>query len=288
MLARKPDIKPDEGKIVWSKIPEFSIYFTGGSPIIPHVEHYLNNVMHEIRQKHCDDNSELAEEIDIFIAQEAIHANIHRRFNLHLRDSGYTELRQLSGDSAEHFRKLRKTRSLAFNAAFCAGFECQATFAARYIFETCEEFFEDAEPDGANLLLWHISEEFEHRASAHRAFHAVSNNYFTRVAGLMYAFYVIGGYFKRGEALMLKHYHRAEGFSRQEIQASKRRSRKLHIRLLTWMLPRISRILLPGYDPAKLHVPRQIEAAWKYYDTDQPLEHCFDVAAASRSSNYCP
>lgn len=282
MLARNPPIKPDEGKIVWSKIPEFSIYFNGGSPVIPHVEAYLNNVMLEIRKNHCDNNPELAEEIDIFIDQEAIHSTIHNRFNRHLYKSGYTDLKELSLDSVEDFRKLRKTRSLAFNAAFCAGFECLATFAARYIFEECGEFFEDADPDGANLLLWHVAEEFEHRATAHRAFHAVSNSYWLRMAGLFYAFYVIGGYFLSGEALMLKHYHQLEGLSKKEIKASKRRARGLYFRLLRWTLPRIIQIMLPWYDPAKLTVPKQVVAAWNFYEREAPLDECFDLAAASR------
>lgn len=275
MQVRSPDILSDQGELVWSRIPEFSLAYNGYSTVIPHVEYYLNNVMNRVKKQCEEENPELAENLDIFIRQEAQHAKTHKRFNQRMYDEGYEGLQELVEEVAADLKKFRETRSLAFNAAYCAGFESIATYDSQYLFNECDDFFEGAAPHGANLLLWHVAEEYEHRAVCHNAFAAVSGNYFLRIYGLLYAFWHVGGAFMRAEDLVLSHYCR--DMAEQERKQSRRRSRKLFWRQLRYVAPRMLRIFLPFYNPARLRVPSRIEAALRYYQDGDPIERRFDL-----------
>lgn len=263
LLTRAPDIAPDRGRLVWSPVAEFSIAYTGYSAIIPYVEHYLNAVMNRVRRQLQDKNPEFATTLADFVKQESTHARYHLRFNECLDRAGIDGLRTLIERIVTDLKTQLDTKSLAFNAAYCAGFESIATYDARYIFEECDEFLEGADASGANLLLWHVAEEFEHRSVCHDAFQAVSGNYFTRVGGLLYAFWHIGAAFVQAESLVLNHYQR--DLSPQERRASQRQSRRLFWRQLAYVAPRMLRIFSPWYDPSQLGMPPRIAAALRTF-----------------------
>lgn len=283
MYVRAPDIQPDLGQLVWSKTPEFSLAYNGYSVVIPHVEYYLNSIMNEVKSKHCENDPELKRVIDLFIKQEINHSRYHVRFNKRMYEAGFAGLQALVDEVSADLKRLRETRSLAFNVAYCAGFESIATYDAKYLFEECDEFFVDADPHGANLLLWHVAEEFEHRTVCHDAFHTVSGSYFTRMHGLFYAFWHIGGAFMRAEEIVLQHYRK--DMTGDQRKASKTRSKKLFWRQLRYVAPRMLKILLPWYDPAKLHVPPRVQVALDYFQTQGPLNERVELAD-SRSPAY--
>jgi len=265
MRARTPDIRPDEGTLVWSKVPEFALTYNGYSVVIPYVEYYLNSVIKRVRKEHCADNPTLAQELDVFIAQEANHAQYHARFNRRMFGQGIEGLEPLTERMVTDLKKQRAHRSLAFNVAYCVGFECIATFACRYIHERCDEFFQDADPHGANLLLWHVAEEFEHRAVCHNAFRQVSGNYFVRVGTLLYAFWHIWRAFKASGDLILDHHN--QGLTAADRRASQRRYQHVFWRQMRYVVPRMLRIVIPYYDPARLRVPKRIQAALDTYQS---------------------
>ena len=275
MLARKPDFRLDEGNIIWSRIPEFSMVYNSAGVIIPYVEHYLNKVIMEVMHKHCEGKPELKEDLDIFTVQEAIHASLHKQFNKRMFEAGFDELKPLIDEAVADLEQLRKTRSLAFNTAYCAGFETIATFGSKYLYEQCDDYLAGTEK-GSNLILWHVAEEFEHRAVCHDAFSAVSGNYFMRVYGLVYAFLHVGGFFRRSEAILLKHYWK--DLSAAERKTSQQRSNKIFWRQMFYLLPRMIRIVLPGYNPASLPVPPRVQAALDYFQTSEPITRRYDPA----------
>ena len=277
MIAREPDIALERGALVWSTVPEFALTYNAYSVVIPHVEHYLNGVINEVRRTLGPDQSELDRELAIFIRQEAQHARWHRRFNERMYAAGYECLKPLVEKLVAELKHQRSSRSLAFNVAYCAGFECIATFDARYIHEQCDRWFEGADAAGANLLLWHVAEEFEHRASCHRAFHAVSGSYLVRIHGLLVAFWHVGGAFVRAEKLVLERY--GQDLPAHERGRSRSRSRRLFWRQLAYVAPRMLRILLPWYDPARLPVPARIGAALQFFSADGAIERRFDPSA---------
>ena len=268
MYVRAPDIRPQEGPLMWSKTPEFCMAYNAYSVVIPYVEYYLNNIMNQVRKKHCADNPELAEALTTFVQQETNHARYHVRFNQLMFDAGIEGLKELVDALVADLKQFADKRSLAFNTGYCAGFESIATYDARYLFEQCDEYFEGA-GQGANLLLWHVAEEFEHRAVCHDAFHAVSGRYFLRIYALFFAFWHVGGAFVRAEELVLKHY--TKNLPEQEQRQVLRRSQSLFWRQIRYVAPRMLKILSPWYNPARLRVPRRIQTALDKFRTADPI-----------------
>lgn len=276
MHVRAPDIQPEQGSLVWSRTPEFALAYNGYSVVIPYVEYYLNSIMAEARSQHCENDPALKERINLFIKQEINHSHYHVRFNKRMFDSGIEELKPLVEQVVAELKALREQRSLAFNVAYCAGFESIATYDSQYLFERCEALFADADPHGANLLLWHVAEEFEHRSVCHDAFHAVSGSYWVRLHGLLYAFWHIGRTFMRAETLVLEHY--VKDLTPEQRKISQRRSKALFWRQLRYVAPRMLKILLPNYDPARIPVPRRIQAALDFFRSQAPIRKRVELA----------
>lgn len=273
MILRKPDIGTGSNRVVWSRVPEFANYWNGASAVIPYVEFYLNSVMNEVRQMVAADNPALKEHLDLFIAQERNHAQYHVKFNKRLFAAGFSALKPLIDTIVGELRTLRETRSLAFNVAYCAGFENAATFSSRYLLEECDADFAGADGEGANLFLWHVAEEFEHRAVCHQALHAVSDSYFMRIAGVTYAFWHINHSFARAAKVIFA-VVRAD-MSPAERKASQRIVRAIRLRQFRYTLPRILLLLNPRFDPARIASTPRIDAALEYFRRPGPLRESF-------------
>lgn len=269
LVARTPSIDLDRAAIVWSRIPEFALFFNATGAAIPNVEHFLNNVMNEVRKSVAASDPGLATDLEVFIRQEANHTAYHDRFNKRMFAAGYGDLKPVLRQIAQELNTLRKTRSLAFCAAYCAGFENAATFSAQYLLEGCEDLFEGAEPHGANLTLWHVAEEFEHRSVCHDAFQAVSGNYFLRIWGLVYAFWHINHSFARCRKVILERF-RAD-MSADARKASRRRHRRVLLRQARYMLPRALTLFSPFFHPARLKVTPRVAQALALFSHQNPV-----------------
>lgn len=269
LQVRKPEIQLSDGELIWSRIPEFSLAYNGYSVVIPYVEFYLNSVMNEVKDGYCESKPALREDLNQFIKQEVQHARFHMRYNKRMFDLNIEGLPELVEEIQADLKKFRETKSLAFNVGYCAGFECIATFDSVYLYEECDDYFDGADPHGANLLLWHVAEEFEHRCVCHDAFRTVSGNYFTRIYALVYAFIHVGGAFMRSEELILAHYLKDKPESVRK--ASIKQSKKLFWRQIRYVAPRMLKIFLPGYNPARLRVPKRINAALDFFNRADPI-----------------
>lgn len=269
MYVRQPDIQPDQGELVWSKVPEFALASNAYSTVIPHFEYYLNGVIKDVREQHCQNDPTLRVLLDIFIKQEALHARLHQRFNKRMLDENIEGLQALIDRVSADLKQLRASRSLAFNAAYCTGFESIATFSCKYLRQRCDELFEEADPHGANLILWHVAEEFEHRSVCHDAFDAVSGNYFIRVFGLVYAFRHVGGAFMDAERLVIDHYLRDK--TEQQREACLKMSNSLFWRQMRYIGPRMLMIFLPGCHPSRLKMPERIRHALEFFKRSGPI-----------------
>jgi predicted metal-dependent hydrolase len=269
MHVRAPDIAPEEGPLIWSKVPEFCIAYNGYSVVIPYVEYYLNAVMSRVRREYGSQDEALRRDLGVFLKQEANHSKYHVRFNQRMFDAGIEGLEALVDEFAAELKMQFETKPLAFNVAYCAGFESIATYDSTYIYERCDRYFEGADSHGANLLLWHVAEEFEHRCVCHDAFHAVSGRYLTRIHGLLWAFWHVGGAFIRAENLVLAHCIR--DLSAREKRRSVRRSKRLFWRQIAFVAPRMLKIFLPGYYPGRLRLPRRMRVALEIFRSDGPI-----------------
>lgn len=282
LIPRKPAIASDKALLNWSPVPEFAHINNGASVLIPYVEHYLNNVMNEVRTLHCGNDPALAEEIGLFIRQEATHARYHLAFNKQMFEKGYEGLKPLIERTVRHLQSMRSKRSLAFNVAYCAGFETTATFSAKYALEACTAYFKGADSYGANLFQWHVAEEFEHRATCHRAFEAVSGRYVIRMTGLIYSFWHINKIFTEAADIVFAEYRK--GMTATERRHSVRVQKRLIRRQFAYLLPRMIRLISPFYDPAKLKVTPPIKAALAFFQASDPISSSF----ANLNGEYAP
>jgi predicted metal-dependent hydrolase len=280
LIARTPEIDLDKADIVWSRIPEFALFFNATGAAIPNVEHFLNNVINEVRREVAERDPAFAETLALFIRQESNHTAYHNRFNKRLFAAGYGDLKPVLRQIGSELGEMRARRSLAFCAAYCAGFENAATYSAGYLLDSCADLFEGAEPNGANLLLWHVAEEFEHRSVCHDAFHAVSGSYFLRIWGLVYAFWHINYSFARCRRVILAKFR--EGMTPSERKASEQRHRKVLRRQALYMLPRMLVLFSPFFHPGKLRPSPRVEGALALFAQSAPIlrTHYQDLEAS--------
>lgn len=263
ITVRVPDFDFSESKIIWSTTPEFAHICNGMSMAAPLVEPYLNKVMLRCLKKFGDRNPDLTAEVTSFVQQELSHYRMHMRFNERIYANGYDEVRQLDAKFKAELRELLDQHSLEFNAAYCAGFETFTLYTAKFMFSKAADLFENCDPGGADLWLWHLAEEYEHRSVCHDVFATVSGNYFTRVHGLWRAFWHINGFVGEAAQFMLRK-HRAS-MTPQERRASLKQERAYKRRFMLYALPRMLAILVPYYDPGKVQAPAALHEALRNY-----------------------
>lgn len=105
------------------------------------------------------------------------------------------------------------------------------------------------------MLAWHAAEEVEHKSVAFDVVQAVHGGYVLRLFGLGAAFV---SSLRDIHALMYL-LMRADGLLRDSD--SRRRLRRLRLRLLAKLVPEFRHYLHPGYHPSQ-HADPSIVAAW--------------------------
>jgi hypothetical protein len=71
------------------------------------------------------------------------------------------------------------------------------------------------------------------------------------------------------EAIILGHY--AKQLTDEQREQSRRRSKQLFRRHLRYLIPRMARVFVPGYDPAKVPMPARIRDALERFKSSSPL-----------------
>jgi len=259
MIARKPPFKLETVPLSWTSPPEVGHWWNAASVPTAQVESYLNRVMLLVRARLGENAATLRGEIEVFVQQEGTHLRFHRVFNDRLFAAGLDNLRVLEDLVGADFRAMLKNRSLAFNAAYCAGFENFTMYTAKFFYERGLDLLDGADRTGADFMLWHLAEEFEHRGVAHAAFGAVSGNYFVRLAGLTHAFRHLNAII--GKALeILMEAERAQ-LDDAGRTASIAREKRFMRRMMRYTLPRMALIFLPFYNPVWFRTPRPVQTA---------------------------
>lgn len=263
ITVRVPDFDFTHSKTIWSTTPEFAHVCNGMSMAAPHVEPYLNKVMLRSMKKLGGDRTELKKEVTNFVQQELSHYRMHMRFNEKVYAEGYGDVKVLDAKFKAELRELLEKRSLEFNAAYCAGFETFTLYTAKFMFSKAGDYFEAADPGGSHLWLWHLAEEYEHRSVCHEVFKVLSGNYFTRIAGLFYAFWHIERFVgTAAQMMMAKH---RESMSAEEHRQSIKREKAYKRRYALYFFPRLLRIMVPFYDPGKIDAPDSLRTALSEY-----------------------
>ncbi len=173
----------------WSgNVPEFACAANSVSLMMPYVEPYVAKSVHAALP-HIEDEV-LRREAASFVRQELSHRVQHRQFNnlLAERCRGIRVLEQLM---RMVFERLGKRRSNASHLAFAAGTEGVAYGVARWAAAHRRELPATAQPEIANLFVWHLAEEVEHKSVAFDVFQAVDGSRRRYIWGMILGFSVL-------------------------------------------------------------------------------------------------
>ncbi len=260
-VRRMPFAHVPETALHWNAArPEFSQMVNAASLAMPYLEPYLIKTMRQARPLITD--PELAHELDLYCAQESTHYLKHRKFNEALKALQPDAIAALEATLADDYAFLGGERSLRFNLAYAEGFESMALAIGHMLIEDRAYLFGGAEPAVASLILWHFVEEIEHKSVTFDVFKHVHGSYVWRLIGLFYATFHIMGRTRSGYQRLLK----------EDGLWTNLRSRlalaRLVLRIFGNLVPRMIRILHPGYHPRQIADPAWMKAWAMLYDAD--------------------
>lgn len=259
MIIRRMNFPYPEGLRGWwnSSRPEFSHMVNSGSLAMPFLEPYLIDVMKQARTRITDPR--LQHDVDQYIAQESTHFRQHQQFNRRLADMGYRAVAEHEARLKADYEALGKTRSLTFNIAYAEGFEAMGLCVGHMLVEDRAYLFGDADPAVSSLILWHFVEEIEHKTVTYDVFKALDGRYVWRIYGLLYAtthifFRAWQGY----RALLIEDGRWFNIRNRLVVYG-------LLARMFSRLVPKLLRILKPGYDPRQVKDPSWVTAWWRMH-----------------------
>ena len=149
--------------------------------------------------------------------------------------------------SGPDFQGFLRDRSLAWNLAYCEGFESTGLISSEFFLQEIDDFLADADAAVHELWAWHLAEEFEHRNVAHDVLAALYPGYLRRLRGFRYCGRHLYGFSDRVRAHMLA-IDRERGRIENAAAASVD-ERAFEVRERRFGLPRLLRVLAPGYSP---------------------------------------
>lgn len=266
---------PDDFDPRWNpRVPEFAMVANAVSLLMPHAEPYVVSSSRAALAQMGEDSldpTNLANRTRAYIRQEAKHHAEHRRFNSVVARRYRTKL--LERMMAATFRFL-KGRSSSFGIAFAAGFETVAFVVARWVDARMHTLLPEigklgvdglANDDAnvaANLFVWHLAEEAEHRSIAYEVHQRTGGTQLAYTMAMIVSFVILGVFTSLGILTMLF-----------------RDRRILHplawFRLIGWTLsflfnavPLMAVTCLSGHEPSDLLDPPNLMAWLRTHDKE--------------------
>jgi predicted metal-dependent hydrolase len=263
VIARRPALDFANAPARWiPDAPAYAYQLDAASTMLPSLEPYLIKVEKLACEKlDPESHAELIGEIDLFNRQEANHAQIHARYNETLRQH-YPGLEVFEAEIKADFDRFLREKSLAWNLAYCEGFESTGLVSAEFFFGPAQPFLRTADPAARDLWSWHLAEEFEHRSVCHDVLRALHPGWLRRLRGYFDFLNHLQRYGDR-VAAHLKAVDRERGLYPADAEVKDRQFDRVRGR---FMLPRLARILSPTYDPAPRAMSPMLEAALRLYE----------------------
>ena len=239
---------PADLKACWNPArPEFSHVVNAASLAMPYLEPYLIDTMRKARAQITDPR--LLDEVDLYIGQESTHFRQHQQFNKRLAELGYKAVPRMEATLKHDYESLARMRSLTFNIAYAEGFEAMALTIGHMLVEDREFLFGGADPAVSSLILWHFVEEIEHKCATYDVFKALDGRYRWRIYGLLYAMIHIMARTRQGyRALLIED-------GRWYTWSSRLTLYRLLARIFAKLIPRLARVMRPGYNPREVPDP---------------------------------
>lgn len=264
VIARRPALDFTDAPPGWiPDAPAYGHQLDAASAMLPYLEPYLIKVQKLARERlDPTRDGELIREIDLFNRQEANHFQLHARYNEILRRH-YDGLEPFEAEIKADFDRFLREKPLAWNLAYCEGFESTGLVSAEFFFGPAQPFLRSADPSARDLWAWHLAEEFEHRCVCHDVLRALHPGWTRRIRGYFDFLLHLQRWADRVAAHLMA-IDRARGRYGAEEEAKDREFARVRQR---FMLPRLLRILSPAYDPAPRPTTPKLEAALEHYAT---------------------
>ena len=147
------------------------------------------------------DDPALRAQIKGFFGQEGRHARAHDQFNAILRAQGF-EVDRFLAVYERLSRWLEDRMSPELRLAVTAAAEHFTATLAESAFE--DRVLDACDPRMRELLAWHAAEEIEHKAVAFDVLKAIDPSYALRVAGLVWATVLLGGFWLAATTMLLR------------------------------------------------------------------------------------
>jgi predicted metal-dependent hydrolase len=229
---------------------------------LPYLEPYFINAIREAGERIED--PQLKDEIDAYIAQEARHAQEHRRFNkvLHRR---YPGLKQIEAEIKGRLEQSRKHDSLEFRMAYTAGYEAITFQNARFMLLKKDKWLSAVDESVFGMLIWHMVEEVEHKNVAFDAFQAIDGRYSMRLRGFRAAATMT----VKDIYVMVKHMLEVDGL--WPDPRCKRRLRRVALSMAGDIVPGFWHYFMPNHHPSDCADPQLVERWRDHYAAGSDL-----------------
>jgi predicted metal-dependent hydrolase len=237
---------PEDLALAWHpSMPELACAANSISLLMPYVEPYL---VRSIRAALPELDEPLRTQTKAYVKQELAHHVQHRRFNDVLA-AQCPSIRRLESWMRRAYGWLGRRRSRRFNVAFAAGSETIAFGIARWVDANVSVLFDGADPDAANLYLWHLAEEVEHKTAAFDVFEATDGSRLRYAAASAVSMTLLIAFSFAGSLLMLR------ATKRLRYPVAWFRMARWSLSLAFGLLPMVAVSCLPGQHPGRLSDP---------------------------------
>jgi predicted metal-dependent hydrolase len=167
--------------MLWFRGNSFlTFFFNGLNLTFPEGERVFVRAVHE--HKHLVSDPVLLAQIKGFSGQEGAHARAHEQLFDSLRAQGF-DLAPFFDRYLRYVRFVNKSAPAASRLSATAALEHYTSTLALLMFEL--DLLREAHPEMRRLLLWHATEELEHRAVAFDVLRATRPGYALRVYGFV-------------------------------------------------------------------------------------------------------
>jgi predicted metal-dependent hydrolase len=185
-------------------------FFNGMNLVFPDGERFFIQAVRDQLERIRD--PELLRQVKGFVGQEGRHAHEHQRYFEVLRAQGYRIDRFLAR-FARFNRLATRWLPAPLRLAMTAGAEHYTATLGALSLE--QDLIREAHPTMERLIVWHATEEIEHKAVAFDVLRATHPSYALRLLGFLLASLALFGWSFAGTHMLL----RQDGLGRAELRA---------------------------------------------------------------------
>lgn len=263
MMVRRMDFafQSDMDLVFIKDDPDMSFMFLGAWMMLPYLEPFLIRTMRDALP-HIRD-AKLKEDLKRFCAQEGEHFKQHAKANDLIRSlhPSYAALRPLEQELDQELKDFTKNKPLKFKLAYAEGFESMTSAMSRAQLEV--GLYDRTSSPLADLAKWHVMEELEHRSVAFDIYEHVVGSWFYRMKQSIWSQKHYFAWVKRFQKILVApQADLIASYATPEVTARRKAYNKHYMRR---GIPRVLNTYMPWYDPSKVDLPPQFEAAREHY-----------------------